>query len=131
MNSIENIDNETVCCDLFSFRPLTKYQIEETFDDNDNEILIVSSNNKFSDMPINFFSTSKSYNNNLLTVRKISSELKILIILVYSIFDKERKLLDGKLYFNDKKYDITNFEICVALETYNIKDTYIAKCIIE
>ena len=77
---MENIEDETFCCNLFSFTPLTKKQIEKTFDDNDNEILIINKsgkNNKFSEMPINFLSNSKLYNNNLLTIRKISSDSKI------------------------------------------------------
>ena len=133
MNSSENIDNETVCCNLFSFTPLTKYQIEELFDDNDNVILIVCSDNKFPNTLISYDSRSKLYDNNILIVRKISMDLKFVIVLVYyiSIYNEKRKLLDGKIYFNDEKYNIVNFEICEALKTYNIEDTYIAKCIIE
>lgn len=68
-------DTETICCDLFNYKPLTQIQLEETFDDNDNDIIFMNKEGgKLHDIPIVFYCDSYRLANNCFLLRKVNHD---------------------------------------------------------
>lgn len=105
-------ESETVCCNLFQYKPLTHSQLEELYDDNDNDILFMNKDGKkLHETPLVFYCYSYRLANDCFLLRKVNHSEGISIILTYKKESDKRILLTGHLISNNKKYDVIDFNV--------------------
>jgi hypothetical protein len=105
-------ESETICCDLFNYKPLTQIQLEETFDNNDNDIIFMNKEGgKLHDIPIVFYCDSYRLANNCFLLRKVNHDEGISIVLIYKQDGNRRVFITGHIISNDKKYVVIDFNV--------------------
>jgi hypothetical protein len=105
-------ESDTICCDLFKYKPQTQSQLEETFDDNDNDILFMNKKGeKLHDTPIVFYCYSYRLANNYFLLRKVNYDEEMSIVLTYKKDGTKRIFITGHIIMNDIKYDVIDFNV--------------------
>jgi hypothetical protein len=105
-------ESETICCELFKYKPQTQSQLEETFDDNDNDILFMNKEGeKLHETPLVFSCYSYRLANDCFLLRKVNYDEDISIVLTYKKEGDKRILLAGHLISNNEKYDVIDFNV--------------------
>ena len=105
-------ESETICCDLFKYKPLTQSQLEDLFDDNDNDILFMNKDGeKLYDTPLNFYCESYRLTNKCFLLCKVNHIKGISIVLIYKKDGDKRIFITGHIIMNDKKYDVIDFNV--------------------
>ena len=110
-----NFESQTVCCGLFTLMP--PVFIEESFDENDHQIVFVNKSTNLQSAPTNFFYSSRvELTNSCFLLTKICHEKNISIVLTYNEVDNKRTLVEGILLMNNKKCNLLEFSIHEKLE---------------
>jgi hypothetical protein len=108
----------TPCCWLF--KPKTPFEIETSYDDNDQDILFKNNNPNGNQVIPNeciyFWCSSYPLGNNCILVKKVNYYRKISIVLTFQDENEKRVLLAGFILVDGKKYDVTDFKTYEVLE---------------
>jgi hypothetical protein len=127
-------NEDTACC--FGFCPpprWTTLEIEESFDDNDNDVVLKKRNStkNLPNKPITFYSSRFDLGNQGFLLRKVSSDRNMSIVLICKEDGNVRTLQGGFLLANDKKFKVTEFKprrrLKVGEDTYN----WVCECTYE
>ena len=119
------------CNCLCENKPNSKSELEELLDDNDNEIIFItddSINNTFKYIPSIFYSESTFKSNRIFSCTKISTNGDIISLIFKNDNNNNRLLLDGFMYKNNEKYNISEFNAEPKIKINNIIYENIAIC---